>query len=88
MYTSLTDYYSYGKVEVYDNNNNIVNSFDCGISPGSIAFDYRVITDLFEVYNEKSNINKIYDLSDKLIELENLKSGIFIKNNKATFKAK
>ncbi len=85
LYTSSTDFFSYGKVEIYDNNNNILNSFDCGISPGTIAFDFRVITDLFEVYNEKFNINSIYDLSGKVIELENLKSGVFIKNNKPTF---
>ena len=85
LYTTSTDYFSYGIVEVYDNNNNIVNSFNCGISPGTIAIDFRVITDLFEVHNEKSNINNIYDLSGKVIDLENLKSGVFIKNNKATF---
>ena len=48
LYTSSTDYFSYGKVEVYDNDNNIINSFDCGISPGTIVFDFRVITDVFD----------------------------------------
>ena len=33
LYTSSTDYVSYGKVHIYDADNNLVSEFDCGVSP-------------------------------------------------------
>ena len=41
FYTSETDYFSFGKVHIYDNQNNEVAMFETGISPGSIVFDVR-----------------------------------------------
>ena len=41
FYASETDYFSFGKVYIYDAGNNETNSFVCGISPGSIVFDVR-----------------------------------------------
>ncbi|MFI5172130.1 MAG: T9SS type A sorting domain-containing protein [Chitinophagales bacterium] len=44
LYTSETDYFSYGKVHIYDMSGDLINSFDVSISPGNIAFDLRTTT--------------------------------------------
>jgi hypothetical protein len=41
FYASNTDFYSYGKVYIYNELNQPVSSFDAGISPGTIVFDVR-----------------------------------------------
>ena len=41
FYASETDYISYGKVKVYNENNVEINNFDTGVSPGTIVFDVR-----------------------------------------------
>jgi hypothetical protein len=41
FYASETDYFSFGKVHLYDANNNELSNFDAGVSPGTIAFDVR-----------------------------------------------
>lgn len=41
MYVSETDYFSFGKVYVYNTDNSLVTSFDAGVSPGNFAFDVR-----------------------------------------------
>jgi len=42
MYTSETDYFSYGKVYVYNTDGTLSTSFDAGVSPGNFAFDVRM----------------------------------------------
>jgi len=39
LYTSNTDFSTYGKIYIYDLNNNEISNFDAGISPGTIKFD-------------------------------------------------
>ena len=41
LYTSETDYFSFGKVHIFDANNNELSNFSVGISPGTIVFDVR-----------------------------------------------
>ncbi|MFY7668147.1 MAG: T9SS type A sorting domain-containing protein [Crocinitomicaceae bacterium] len=41
FFTSETDFFSFGKVYVFDANNNELTSFNVGISPGTIVFDVR-----------------------------------------------
>lgn len=41
LYASNTDFFSYGKVYVYDNTNAEVTHFNTGTSPGTIVFDVR-----------------------------------------------
>jgi len=41
LYASETDYFSFGKVHLYDANNNELSYFDAGVSPGTIVFDVR-----------------------------------------------
>lgn len=42
MYTSETDYFSYGKVHVYNADLEEIAMFDAGVSPGTFAFDVRL----------------------------------------------
>ncbi|MDG1842433.1 MAG: T9SS type A sorting domain-containing protein [Crocinitomicaceae bacterium] len=39
LYSSNTDFASYGKVYIYDTNNVEISNFEVGISPGTIRFD-------------------------------------------------
>ncbi|MFM7300717.1 MAG: hypothetical protein ACKO1R_06195, partial [Crocinitomicaceae bacterium] len=41
LYTSETDFFSFGKVHVFDVSNNELSNFNVGISPGTIVFDIR-----------------------------------------------
>jgi len=41
LYTSETDFFSFGKVHVFDATNNELSNFNVGISPGTIIFDVR-----------------------------------------------
>lgn len=41
FYASETDYFSYGKVFIYNTGNIESSNFICGISPGTIVFDVR-----------------------------------------------
>ena len=41
LYTSSTDFFSSGTINVYDVNNLVINTFACGVSPGVIVFDVR-----------------------------------------------
>ena len=59
LYASNTDFYSYGEIYIYDDNNNLINNFSTGVSPGKIVFDIR---------NEQEvNVNE-YLLSKKVIQ--------------------
>lgn len=41
IYATHTDWFSYGEVEIYEADGAFVSSFDCGVSPGNIAFEIR-----------------------------------------------
>ncbi len=41
FYASETDYYSYGKMHVFNSQNSEIALFETGISPGTVAFDVR-----------------------------------------------
>ncbi len=72
FYASNTDYFSYGKVYIYDVADNLVNSFDAGVSPGTIAFDVRSAAGL----NDLNNSIKIYpNPSIGLIQIEGITNG-------------
>ena len=52
LFASNTDFYSYGKVEIYDLMNNYINQFSTDITPGKIVFDVRFNTGIEESQNE------------------------------------
>ena len=54
-YSSETDYFSYGKVNIFDGDGILVNSFDVSVSPGNFAFDVRTSTGINNV--EEINIS-------------------------------
>ena len=54
LYTSVTDYVSYGKVYIYDTNNVEISNFDVGLSPGTIRFDLVSSAGINETFNEMS----------------------------------
>ena len=49
LYASSTDFFSYGRVYIYDSNNEEVRNFNVGISPGTIVFDVRASVGLNEL---------------------------------------
>ena len=49
FYTSETDYFSYGKIYIYDEQNIEIGMFETGISPGTIVFDVRSSAGLTEI---------------------------------------
>ena len=86
LYTSETDFFSFGTIHIYNNNNNLINSFSCGISPGNIVFDIRTMPSYIEeniFVNDKSYIYDIF--GRKLQSLNNQPSGIYYKNGKKIF---
>lgn len=51
LYTSETDFFSFGKIHVFDDNNTELSNFNVGISPGTIVFDVRPSVGLTEQEN-------------------------------------
>jgi hypothetical protein len=49
LYTSVTDYFSFGEVRIYDNTNTMLTNFTVGVSPGTIVFDVQPLSGLQEV---------------------------------------
>lgn len=86
LYTSETDFFSFGTIHIYNNNNNLINSFSCGISPGNIVFDIRTMPSYIEENIFINDVNNIYDIfGRKLQSLNNQPSGIYYKNGKKIF---
>ena len=52
LFASNTDFYSYGKVEIYDLMNNYIDQFSTDITPGKIVFDVRFNTGIDEIKND------------------------------------
>ena len=91
LYASLTDYSTYGSVNIYDQNNILLYTFQCGISPGKIVFDVRNnTTSIHESLSLDSYKNEIiYDLSGRRMNQEdNLPPGLYIKNKKKYYISK
>ena len=51
FYTSETDFFSFGKIHIFDDNNTELSNFNVGISPGTIVFDVRPSVGLTEQEN-------------------------------------
>ena len=82
LYTSETDYFSFGKVHIFDANNNELSNFNAGISPGTIVFDVRSSAGIAAIENTLSvypnpaldllnvtidGVKRVYDLTGKLL---------------------
>ena len=71
FYASSTDYFTYGNINIYDENYNLESTFTTGISPGTIVFDVRQSVSLEElgIPNFTNKSPYIYDLLWKSIWL-------------------
>jgi hypothetical protein len=82
LYTSETDYFSFGKVHIFDANNIELSNFNVGISPGTIVFDVRSSAGIVAIENTISvypnpavdflnvsidGVKRIYDFTGKLL---------------------
>ena len=79
LYASSTDWFSYGEVFIYDNNNILLNSFSCGVSPGTIVFDERMYVGIEEINNHIKD-EQPFDVFGR--KINTLPYGIYIKNGK------
>ena len=83
LYASTTDYSTYGHINIYNQNNSLTHSFQCGISPGTIAFDIRNTTGIHDILLGNRNNEILYDISGRRINHElYLTDGIYIRNGK------
>ena len=86
LYASVTDYTSFGKVSIYNNQNELVSEFDCGVSPGTMAFDVRNTTGLSNYTFSSDQSNLTFDLKGNRVEdLKNVNTGIYIQKGKKIF---
>ncbi len=82
LYTSETDFFSFGKVHIFDANNNELSNFNVGISPGTIVFDVRssagiaAIENTISVYPNPAvdylnvsidGVKRVYDFTGKIL---------------------
>ena len=79
-YGSVTDYTTYGLVEIRDEEGGIVSTFDCGVSPGVICMDVRNASDVASV--ELGSVNRlgggVYDLTGRELPAHSLLKGVVI----------
>jgi len=90
LYASTTDFFSYGTINIYDNNNSFISSFNTSITPGKIVFDIRNMSVNINEINPIINLNNsVYDINGKKVDrFENLKNGIYIINGRKIFLSK
>jgi hypothetical protein len=82
LYASETDYFSFGKVHLFDAQNNELSNFDAGVSPGTVVFDVRSSAGVSEIKESISiypnptvdklhvaseGVKHIFDLTGKLL---------------------
>ena len=86
LYASSTDYFSYGDIHIYDQNNVLIYSFSSGVSPGNIVFDVKNTTSIKDnsVLLE-DNISPIYNLLGKRVNNSVDVPGIYIQNSQKFF---
>ena len=87
LYASMTDYVSSGSINIYNQSNSLISSFECGVSPGVIVFDVRTLTtSIYEQYLINNNSSQYFDLLGKEVDNEKLiKDGVYIKDNTLLF---
>ena len=88
FYASSTDYFTYGNINIYDENYNLESTFTTGISPGTIVFDVRQSVSLEElgIPNFTNKSPYIYDLLGRAYGVnDDRPAGIYIVNGKKVF---
>jgi hypothetical protein len=90
LYASSTDFFSYGRVYIYDSNNAEVTNFMVGTSPGTIVFDIRTsagideLESAFDVYPNPASteLNIASNLEGKVIVRNALGQEVIVSNVK------
>jgi hypothetical protein len=90
LYASSTDFSTYGKVYIYDSNNDEVSNFNVGVSPGTIVFDVRAsvgideLENTFEVYPNPATteLNIASELEGKVIVRNTLGQEVIVSSAK------
>jgi hypothetical protein len=90
LYASSTDFSTYGKVYIYDSNNDEVSNFNVGVSPGTIVFDVRAsvgVNELSTSFNVFPNpatteLNIASDLEGKVIVRNTLGQEVIVSSTK------
>ncbi len=90
LYASSTDFSTYGKVYIYDSNNDEVSNFNVGVSPGTIVFDVRAsvgvneLTTSFNVFPNPATteLNIASELEGKAIVRNALGQEVIVSNTK------
>ena len=90
LYASSTDFFSYGRVYIYNSNNEELSNFNVGISPGTIVFDVRSsvgideLENTFEVYPNPAatELNIASNLEGKVIVRNALGQEVIVSNVK------
>ena len=90
LYASSTDFSTYGKVYIYDSNNDEVSNFNVGVSPGTIVFDVRAsvgvneLTTSYLVYPNPATteLNIASELEGKAIVRNALGQEVIVSNTK------
>ena len=78
-YGSVTDYTTYGLVEIRDEEGGIVSTFDCGVSPGVICMDVRNASDVFTIPgNAVRDVRGGFDLLGRALPTLQGRNGWFI----------
>ena len=90
LYASTTDFVTFGKVYVYDSNNDEVTNFNVGVSPGTIVFDVRAsvgvneLSTSFNVYPNPATteLNIASELEGKVIVRNTLGQEVIVSSTK------
>jgi len=90
LYASSTDFFSYGRVYIYDSNNEEVRNFNVGVSPGTIVFDVRAsvgvneLSTSFNVYPNPATteLNIASELEGKVIVRKTLGQEVIVSSTK------
>jgi hypothetical protein len=82
LYASETDFFSFGKVHLFDSQNNEISNFNVGVSPGTVVFDVRSSAGVSEINESisiypnptvdelhviKGGVKRVFDLTGKLM---------------------
>ena len=87
LYSSVTDYTTFGNINIYNENDLLINTFPCGVSPGTIVFDIRNMTSVnYLNYTSSHKDDILYDLQGRNIDNNpTFLQGLYIKNNTLFF---
>lgn len=78
-YGSVTDYSTYGLIEIRDEEGGIVATFDCGVSPGVICMDVRNASDVSSVeLGAVNRFSRVFDLMGRELPTQRFLKGVFI----------